>query len=133
MLDTIRLRNLIVMLGYDNSCSKVLISMLEEHRYVDVNYMVKKTGYSRSMISYIMKKLNENGILLKKRMGHKYIYNLNEKFLLNIYSSFIRRLERELKYISDERSKISDEIYNQINIIKENIKNLKGEIKWQRL
>lgn len=132
MLQSTRLKNLMIMFGYNSSCSRILLSLLEEPAYVDVQYISKKTGYSRSMVSYIMKRLNENGILIKRRMGHKYVYNLNEKYLLSMYSSFIRRLEMELKHISREKEKISTELYDQINLIKSNIKNLKGEFKWQK-
>ncbi len=131
MIGFTRLKNLINMLGYDRSCSRILISLLDED-YFDVSYIARKTGYSRSMVSLILKRLSENGIIIKRREGHKYVYNLNERFLLNIYDTFLKKLEYELKYISNERKRFSENINDQINFIKNNIKNIKGEAKWQK-
>ncbi|MGC8662802.1 MAG: helix-turn-helix transcriptional regulator [Thermoplasmata archaeon] len=131
MIGFTRLKNLINMLGYDRSCSRILISLLDED-YFDVSYIARKTGYSRSMVSLILKRLSENGIIIKRREGHKYVYNLNERFLLNIYDTFLKKLEYELKYISNERKRFSGNINDQINFIKNNIKNIKGEAKWQK-
>ncbi|MDP8011849.1 MAG: hypothetical protein ACP5R3_05935 [Thermoplasmata archaeon] len=130
MIEIPRLKKLIIMFGYDESCSKILTSLMYEKDFVDVIYLTKKTSYSRSMVSLILKRLSENGVIIKNRDGHKYIYKLNEKFLINIYESFLNKIEKELKYISMDRKNFSENFYNQINSIKNNLKNIKGEAEW---
>lgn len=78
-----------------------------------VEGLQKKTKYSRSTISLILYKLCKQRVLNRKRVGKKYVYSLNNDFLINLDMYLNRRVKEKTIKLKESLATIQDNIKNK--------------------
>jgi DNA-binding transcriptional regulator GbsR (MarR family) len=87
-----------------------------------VENLQKKTRYSRSTISLILYRLCKQKVVNRKKMGKKYVYSLNNDFLINLDVYLNKRLKiktiklkRSLESIQDNIQHKKEKLVNELN------------------
>jgi len=75
-----KLRTILDMLGIPDSCSRMIAFMQVLAAPTTVDDLVKQFGFSRSTISKCMNLAERLGLVVKSRIGRKYIYEVNSKW-----------------------------------------------------
>ncbi|MEM0160469.1 MAG: BlaI/MecI/CopY family transcriptional regulator [Thermoplasmata archaeon] len=87
-----------------------------------VESLAKKTRYSRSTISLILYRLCKQKVVNRKKIGKKYMYTLNNDFLINLDVYLNKRLKiktiklkKSLESIQDNIQHKKEKLVNELN------------------
>ncbi|MGC8497010.1 MAG: BlaI/MecI/CopY family transcriptional regulator [Thermoplasmata archaeon] len=78
-----------------------------------VEILQKKTRYSRSTISLILYRLCKQRVVNRKKIGKKYVYSLNNDFLINLDVYLNKRLKVKTIKLKKSLESIQDTIQHK--------------------
>ncbi len=78
-----------------------------------VESLQKKTRYSRSTISLILFRLFKQKVVNRRKIGKKYVYSINNDFLINLDVYLNKRLKIKTIKLKKSLESIQDNIQNK--------------------
>ncbi len=78
-----------------------------------VESLQKKTSYSRSTISLILFRLFKQKVVNRRKIGKKYVYSINNDFLINLDVYLNKRLKIKTIKLKKSLESIQDNIQNK--------------------